>query len=59
MNALLQRGVMAQAERRGDATAVVCQSGRLTYRELDRASTQLAKLLRGRWDASEEIACVC
>jgi len=46
MNALLQRTVASQAEQRGDATAVVYQNSRLTYRELDRASTQLAKLLR-------------
>lgn len=46
MNALLQHGVMAQAALRGDAVAVVSQNRRFTYHELDRASTQLARLLK-------------
>ena len=46
MSGLLQQGVAAQADRRGDAVAVVHGESRLTYRELDRRSTQLAHLLR-------------
>jgi amino acid adenylation domain-containing protein len=46
MNGLLQEGLAVQAERRGNATAVVHQGGRLTYAELERRSTQLAHLLR-------------
>ncbi len=46
MGALLQHGVTAQAARRGDAVAVVCQNSQLTYYELDRASTQLARILK-------------
>lgn len=46
MKALLQQGLAAQAERRGEATAVVHRNARLTYSELDRTSTQLAYLLR-------------
>jgi amino acid adenylation domain-containing protein len=46
MTELLQQGLTVQAERRGNATAVVHQESRLTYAELDRRSTQLAHLLR-------------
>lgn len=46
MSRLLQEGLAAQVERRGDAVAVVHGESRLTYRELDRRSTQLAHLLR-------------
>ncbi|MDG9720489.1 amino acid adenylation domain-containing protein [Streptomyces sp. DH24] len=37
-----------QAARRGDATAVVCGSDTLSYRELDRASARMARLLAER-----------
>lgn len=46
MTALLQQGMALQADRRGDATAVVYQDKRLTYGQLNRASTQLAKVLK-------------
>lgn len=46
MNTLLQHGVMSQGARRSDATAVVHQGSRLTYGQLDRASAQLAKVLK-------------
>lgn len=45
MKSLLQLGMASQADRRGDATAVVYRKERLTYAQLDRASTQLAKVL--------------
>ncbi|MFG2475816.1 amino acid adenylation domain-containing protein [Streptomyces fagopyri] len=37
-----------QAARRGDATAVVCGSDTLTYRDLDRRSARMAQLLAER-----------
>lgn len=46
MKNLLQHGMASQADRRGDATAVVSLKERLTYGQLDRASTQLAKVLK-------------
>ena len=46
MKRLLQDGMASQADCRGDATAVVHLQSRLTYGQLDRASTQLAKVLK-------------
>jgi amino acid adenylation domain-containing protein len=46
MKSLLQHGMASQAHRRGDATAVMYLKERLTYAQLDRASTQLAKVLK-------------
>ena len=42
---LLQEWVTAQAQARPDATAVVCGAARLTYRELEAQSNQLARVL--------------
>jgi amino acid adenylation domain-containing protein len=46
MHRLLQHWVTEHAQRRSDATAVVCDGNRLTYAELDAQSTKLARLLR-------------
>ena len=46
MKTLLQHGMASQADRRGDATAVVYLKERMTYAQLDQASTQLAKVLK-------------
>lgn len=46
MTPLLQHGLAGQAEARGASTAVVHHGSRLTYAELDRRSTQLARILR-------------
>ena len=46
MNSLLHHGMASQADHRGDATAVMYLKERLTYGQLDRASTQLAKVLK-------------
>lgn len=46
MKSLLQDGMGFHADCRGDATAVVSPQSRLTYGQLDRASTQLAKVLK-------------
>ena len=43
---LLQHGVMAQAEARPDATAIVFKGGRTTYRELEEDSNRLANALQ-------------
>lgn len=45
MTALLQDFVTLQAVRRPDAVAIVMEDARLTYRELDDASSRLARLL--------------
>jgi amino acid adenylation domain-containing protein len=45
MNALLQHGVMTQAEARPDAVAVASKGDRLTYGALEQASNRLARLL--------------
>lgn len=42
---LLQEWVTAQVQTRPDATAVVCGAARLTYRELEAQSNQLARVL--------------
>ena len=46
MMRLLQQSVREQAEHRGQAVAVVMNQERLTYGELDQASTRLGRLLR-------------
>ena len=46
MNPLLQQGTSFQAERRPHASAVIYGSTRLSYGELEKTSTQLAKLLK-------------
>ena len=46
MSLLLQDWPRAQAERRPRATALVCDSERVTYEELERASNRLARGLR-------------
>jgi amino acid adenylation domain-containing protein len=48
MKGLLQEWVTAQADRRPEATAIVCGEERLNYLELDRQSSQLARLLKER-----------
>jgi amino acid adenylation domain-containing protein len=45
MDRLLQQWVTEQAQRRPDASAVLCSGSRLTYAELDALSTRLARLL--------------
>ena len=46
MKSLLQHGMASHADCRGDATAVVYLKERSTYAQLNRASTQLAKVLK-------------
>lgn len=46
MTRLLQEAITAQATRSGEARAVVSGQDYLSYRQLDRASTQLAKALK-------------
>jgi amino acid adenylation domain-containing protein len=46
MSRLLHQGVRAQAERRPEAVALVCQNQKVTYGELEQRSNQLARLLR-------------
>jgi amino acid adenylation domain-containing protein len=46
MTMLLQHGVMAQAEARPDATAIVFKGGRTSYRELEEDSNRLANALQ-------------
>lgn len=46
MSGLLQDYVAAQAERRGDAVALKLGPTELTYRELERASNRLARVIR-------------
>jgi amino acid adenylation domain-containing protein len=46
MTSLLQQWVTEQAERRPDATAVVMLGDRLTYRQLEAFSNQLARTLK-------------
>jgi len=46
MTSLLQQWVTEQAERRPDATAVVMDSARLTYAQLEASSNQLAHTLK-------------
>ena len=47
MTTLLQEYAAAQAERRGDATAVTMHGDRLTYRELDERASRCAAVLAG------------
>jgi amino acid adenylation domain-containing protein len=58
MKVLLQQGLAAQAEQRGEAIAVVHQHARMTYRELDRKSTQLAHQLRDAGCRRGDRVCV-
>lgn len=46
MTLLLQQEITAQALRRGESRAAVYQQDSLTYRQLERASTQLARVLK-------------
>lgn len=46
-NACVHQLIEAQAERAPDVIAVICEEDRLTYRELDCRSNQLANYLRG------------
>lgn len=46
MKALLQNWVRQQADRRPDAIALVMNQQRLTYRQLEESTNQLARLLR-------------
>jgi|GWRWMinimDraft_13_1066021.scaffolds.fasta_scaffold47418_2 non-ribosomal peptide synthetase component E (peptide arylation enzyme) len=57
MTGLLQQGMTAQAHRRGAATAVVHLQHRLTYHQLDQASTQLA--MAGGMDTPSWPSLVC
>ncbi len=48
-----------QAQETPDAIAIVCKSEQVTYRDLDRRSTNLARFLRKRGIGNEAVVAVC
>src|SRR6266568_7357207 len=58
-NACIHELFEAQAERTPHATALVCGVERLTYRELNRRSNQLAHRLRGLGVGPETLVGIC
>ncbi|QFQ99403.1 amino acid adenylation domain-containing protein [Streptomyces phaeolivaceus] len=51
--------VAEQAARTPEATAVVCATGRLTYRELDQRANRLARHLRAVGIGRDDVVAVC
>ncbi len=51
--------IARQAERTPDAPALVCESGRFSYAELQRRVNQLAQLLRARGVGADDVVGLC